>query len=283
MDPLLWLVAAAIAAIVLLFVSKYRRSKGPPQEERERQDLQQDEALAGPIPRHRRGRDRMYAGVAALRRAQQEGEDVEDVLANDTFPFSKKIGAKKLRKMADKEKQKEARQQEEAMREDKKRREQLQMEEKKKKEMEEENKQEEQKRLEQQRQEEKERQEQEIFEQMRPLFSVEEEGVGELETSQESDNLLQEFIHYVKTQKVVLLEDVASRFHLRPQDAVNRLKTLQSDGHLTGVIDDRGKFIYISMEELENVARFIKQRGRISISQLVQQGASLIDLKPSDE
>lgn len=64
---------------------------------------------------------------------------------------------------------------------------------------------------------------------------------------------------------------------------MNRLKTLQSDGHLTGVIDDRGKFIYISMEELENVARFIKQRGRISISQLVQQGASLIDLKPSDE
>ena len=35
---------------------------------------------------------------------------LEDVLANDTFPFSKKIGAKKLRKMADKEKQKEARQ-----------------------------------------------------------------------------------------------------------------------------------------------------------------------------
>lgn len=34
---------------------------------------------------------------------------VEDVLASDDFPFSKKIGAKKLRKLEEKERQKEAR------------------------------------------------------------------------------------------------------------------------------------------------------------------------------
>lgn len=117
---------------------------------------------------------------------------------------------------------------------------------------------------------------------MKSLFSVEEEGLDESEINQESDNLLQEFIDFIKSQKVVVLEDLASRFQLKTQDAINRLETLQKEGQLTGVIDDRGKFIYISMEELENVARFMKQRGRVSISQLAQQGASLIDLRPTN-
>jgi hypothetical protein len=44
-------------------------------------------------------------------------------------------------------------------------------------------------------------------------------------------------------------------------------------------MDDRGKFIYISEEELKNFAKFIKQRGRVSISDLVENSASLITLQ----
>lgn len=44
----------------------------------------------------------------------------------------------------------------------------------------------------------------------------------------------------------------------------------------TGVIDDRGKFIYITPEELAAVANFIRQRGRISIAELAQASNSLI-------
>jgi len=44
-------------------------------------------------------------------------------------------------------------------------------------------------------------------------------------------------------------------------------------------MDDRGKFIYISEEELKNVAKFIKQRGRVSISDLVENSSSLITLQ----
>ncbi|CAL8292944.1 unnamed protein product [Arctogadus glacialis] len=47
-----------------------------------------------------------------------------------------------------------------------------------------------------------------------------------------------------------------------------------------GVIDDRGKFISISLEELSAVARFIQQRGRISIAELAQASNSLINLTP---
>ncbi|KAK2712251.1 hypothetical protein QYM36_011067 [Artemia franciscana] len=47
-----------------------------------------------------------------------------------------------------------------------------------------------------------------------------------------------------------------------------------------GVMDDRGKFIYIAQEELEAVAKFIRQRGRVSISELVQESNKLINLEP---
>ncbi len=49
--------------------------------------------------------------------------------------------------------------------------------------------------------------------------------------------------------------------------------------YVLGVVDDRGKFIYISQEELEAVAKFIKQRGRVSISDISDSSNSLINLE----
>jgi len=48
---------------------------------------------------------------------------------------------------------------------------------------------------------------------------------------------------------------------------------------VAGVIDDRGKFIYISTDELKAVAEFVEQRGRVSITELAQVSNSLINLK----
>ena len=47
-------------------------------------------------------------------------------------------------------------------------------------------------------------------------------------------------------------------------------------------MDDRGKFIYISQEELEDVARYVKQRGRVAISDLAAASSSLISLQGSN-
>jgi hypothetical protein len=60
---------------------------------------------------------------------------------------------------------------------------------------------------------------------------------------------------------------------------VKRIKSLELSGLLTGVIDDRGKYIYISPQEIENVALFIEKRGRIGITDLVAQSNTLINLK----
>lgn len=46
------------------------------------------------------------------------------------------------------------------------------------------------------------------------------------------------------------------------------------------MIDDRGKFIYITMEELETVAKFIRQSGRVSITELAESSNRLINLDP---
>ncbi|KAK8648546.1 hypothetical protein V6N13_129296 [Hibiscus sabdariffa] len=43
-------------------------------------------------------------------------------------------------------------------------------------------------------------------------------------------------------------------------------------GRLSGVMDDRGKYIYISMDETNAVADYIKREGRVSISNLASRG-----------
>lgn len=64
------------------------------------------------------------------------------------------------------------------------------------------------------------------------------------------------------------------------KDVINRINQVQEMGLLTGVMDDRGKFIYISQEELQMVKKFIEQRGRVHISELAKSSNELISLKP---
>ena len=58
------------------------------------------------------------------------------------------------------------------------------------------------------------------------------------------------------------------------------MNLVQEIGMITGVMDDRGKFIYISEEELNKVKRFIEVRGRVNISELAKSSNELINLSP---
>ncbi|KAK3279010.1 hypothetical protein CYMTET_13091 [Cymbomonas tetramitiformis] len=95
---------------------------------------------------------------------------------------------------------------------------------------------------------------------------------------QESQGLLSEFVDYIKNRKMVVLEELAAEFGLRTQDVINRIHSLESAGRLSGVMDDRGKFIYVSEEEMKNVAAYISDRGRVSIAELARKSNELIDL-----
>ncbi|XP_043400848.1 DDRGK domain-containing protein 1 isoform X3 [Chelonia mydas] len=286
MDPVLYLLAAALLAALIVFASRFRGQVQAADEEHQRNVAaavarprpHTDERGEG-MPRRRRN---MGSRMLAQRRAQQAEDGMEDgksSLSNicsseeddgdeaAEFQLSGKIGAKKQRKLEEKQARKAQREAEEAEREERKKLESKREEERRKEEerirLEEERQEEEQKKA----KEEEEQREHEEYLKLKESFVVEEEGVEEAMTEEEN-------------AKVVLLEDLASHLGLRTQDAIGRVQDLMADGTLTGVIDDRGKFIYITPEEMTAVAQFIKQRGRVSIAELAQASNSLINLQP---
>lgn len=115
---------------------------------------------------------------------------------------------------------------------------------------------------------------------MKQCFELEEEGFDGDADEEESQNRLQVFIDYIKQQKVVHMDELAGHFNLRTQDVVQRIQDLLQQELLVGVIDDRGKFIYITNEELQSVAKFIRQRGRVSISDLAENSNTFVNLLP---
>lgn len=186
------------------------------------------------------------------------------------------MGAKKRAKLEAKAEKKAHREAELKSREDQKEKDALADEERKK--LDEKEAQEEKRKddIERKAREEKERQEHEEYLKMKASFAVEEEGFDEEDDSKEE--LVQNFIDFIKTSKIVVLEDLAAQFKLKTQAAIDRIIELQKDNRLSGVIDDRGKFIYISEDELQAFAKFIRQRGRVSIAELAEHSNSLINL-----
>lgn len=117
------------------------------------------------------------------------------------------------------------------------------------------------------------------FEKWKGEFSVDAEGTTENELQDGKQGLLSDFVEYIKKHKCVPLEDLAAEFKLRTQDCINRITSLESMGRLSGVMDDRGKYIYISQEEMKAVADYIKHQGRVSISHLASNSNQFIDLE----
>ncbi|VDP05565.1 unnamed protein product [Schistosoma margrebowiei] len=62
---------------------------------------------------------------------------------------------------------------------------------------------------------------------------------------------------------------------------IEKVKALMSSGRLTGVLDDRGKVIHITNDEYEAVAQYIEKCGRITLSELVENGHKLIRTGPN--
>ncbi|XP_053170380.1 DDRGK domain-containing protein 1-like [Scomber japonicus] len=293
MDIVLYLIAAAILVALILFALKLRRvtqeadaeqqqdvirAAGPPQRAAE-------ERGAG-MPRRRRN----LAAVIANRHPQREpveydGEHVdeeeeEEDVQLQNFQPTVKVGAKKQKKLEEKQAKKAQREAEMEEREERKRMQELREQERRQEEERERLHEQKQEEEERRAKEEQERREEEEYLRLKASFTIEDQGEEEQLTEDQSRNLLQEFIQYIESSKVVLLEDLASHFEMRTQDAIARLQDLLADGSLTGVIDDRGKFISITPEELNSVAQFIRQRGRVSITELAQASSSLINLTP---
>jgi len=114
-------------------------------------------------------------------------------------------------------------------------------------------------------------------------FTVDDEGLDANVDEADNESLLKSFVEYVKTAKVMYLDELASQFKLRTQDVIDRLKYLQDIAVINGLFDDRGKYIYLTREEMDNVTRAIRQRGRISFSDLSKISNELINFNGKRE
>lgn len=239
-------------------------------------------------------------GMARLRQMEREAGDNEDDggAADDDIDFQamdgqddddehdrpvEKIGAKKAAKLAAKAEKAEMRKAMEMQRVDAKQREALRRDEADAARAEEEAEEKQKEEEERLRVEEEKRKEEEEYQAMKAMFSVEEAGSVADEIADESQSLLSELITYVKETKIVMIEELAAKFKIKSIDAKMRLEALEKMGQITGVMDDRGKYIYISDDEFKKVVKFIRQRGRISIAELAENSHKLISLTGSKQ
>ncbi|KAL9652668.1 hypothetical protein ABK040_003971 [Willaertia magna] len=216
---------------------------------------------------------------------EEEEENLEELdennntinLTNNRLTKQEKINIKKMEKKRMKDAKKEYLQQsiqadKEKREKEKKRLENLQL----KREEEEER----EKEMEELQKLEKEKKSQEEYDEWRHLFEVEEQG--EATDLSSNSGVLNEFINYIKDHKVVILEDLASVFKIKTEQVIKRIRSLEEEGLITGLLDDRGKFIYITEEEMEKVKQYILNEGRVTLTELRVACNQMISLKPKE-
>ncbi|KAK0085326.1 hypothetical protein PV325_005436 [Microctonus aethiopoides] len=275
-------IAVGLVSLIFLLAILSRRISGNHGERAQNDNVARGQPLMRRTAGVRNNRRRMQGGRAVnenVAREEQHDDEEEDD-ASENQPDYGKIGAKKRAKLEAKAEKKQQREALEKEREERKKKDELlkaEADKQREKDKIEDLKREE---IEKKAREEKEQQEYEEYLKIKEAFSVEEEGFDH--DDNDNENLLHEFLTYIKTNKVVMLNDLVGHFKLKHESVVERIHDLQANGSLTGVIDDRGKFIYISQEELEAVAKFVKQRGRVSIVELAENSNRLINLNPGD-
>lgn len=128
--------------------------------------------------------------------------------------------------------------------------------------------------------EDKAKKEEEEYAKWEKAFAVKEEGE---EKEEFNDKVINEFLNYVKIRKVISLEDLAGTFKMNSNEVIQRLNFLEESGRICGIIDDRGKYIYLTEKELTNIEKYFGNKGRVSKSELVAQSNKLIRFEPTEE
>jgi len=220
----------------------------------------------------------------------QNGEPDDDETdssdASSSTGQKKKIGKKKMEKLQRKQEDKEVRkawleEQEERKKEREIKQQEMLEEENKLKEERELARQQELEEFERQRIE-NEKKQAAIYDQWKDLIQIDAAGSNSIDQGNEEETT-KNFIQYVQKQKIVNLEELAAEFRLKTQDIIDKLKDLEKKDRITGVFDDRGKYIYISLDELKAVAKYMNQMGRVSIVELAEKSNQLISLKSVEE
>jgi len=76
-------------------------------------------------------------------------------------------------------------------------------------------------------------------------------------------------LSHIKEVKVARITTLSSKFAMTSDQVVASIREAEGLGLLTGVMDERGKYIHVEETEVDALRGFIKQRGRVTIEQLV--------------
>lgn len=268
-----------VVALIPLYLWRRHQVPQSHDEQEEEAQVQQRETVVRPTGTRSRMRRRhtSAASTSSAPRAAEETDDGSDEEAVEGEYYNAKSSKKKGRKKEERQAQREA---EEAARESRHTKQDRYAEIRRRKDEEHEAR---ERMLEEEAEARKAKEEEAAaleFEKWKGEFSVDAEGTTENEVQDGSQGLLYDFVEYIKKQKCIPLEDLAAEFKLRTQDCINRITSLEDMGRLSGVMDDRGKYIHISREEMQAVADYIKREGRVSIAHLASNSNQFIDLEP---
>ena len=129
--------------------------------------------------------------------------------------------------------------------------------------------------------EEKKKKEDEEYNKWKNMIKVGEEGEDRMDFTKEET--INQFLDYIKIRKVVSLEDISGTFKLNPNDIVMKLNQYEKEGRIMGIIDDRGKYIYITEKEMGLIEKMLTNRGRISKADLIKECNRLIRFEPTEQ
>lgn len=112
--------------------------------------------------------------------------------------------------------------------------------------------------------------EQEEAERWMKMFSVDEAGEA-ARNEEDEQEISRGIVEFIVNKKMAPFEDIGAEFGLKTSEVVDRVRDLERDGRITGIIDDRGKFIHVSEDEMREVARLIRSKGRIEVAHLAEE------------
>lgn len=104
------------------------------------------------------------------------------------------------------------------------------------------------------------------------------ESKGELGSADDHEKKLREFLTVESklATKALLLDDTAKRFDVTVERLVAMIEAMVFRDEISGVFDDRGKFVFVTQRQYEEIAKFMRNRGRVSMTELIREANKVL-------
>eukprot|EP01063_Lacrimia_lanifica_P005125 TRINITY_DN12947_c0_g1_i1.p2 TRINITY_DN12947_c0_g1~~TRINITY_DN12947_c0_g1_i1.p2 ORF type:complete len:261 (+),score=94.05 TRINITY_DN12947_c0_g1_i1:78-860(+) len=84
----------------------------------------------------------------------------------------------------------------------------------------------------------------------------------------------------IHREKVVSMEALSAELDRPVEELAATMDSLLASGRLTGIHDDRGRFVHITPAEYTAVERYVRQRGRVAVADLAAESSRLVEMQP---